>query len=73
MFGELNNRVIMEIRTSNNSYLGSESHDINDAMDAIVCALILDGHNVNTIREALLGKAEEMVTEFNLKEGGSNE
>ena len=63
----------MEIRTTNNSYVGSESHDINDEMDAIVCAMILEGWNVQTIREALLGKAEAMVTEFNLKEGGSNE
>jgi len=58
----------MEIRTTNNSYIGSESHDINDTMDAIVCALILEGHHVNTIREALINKAEAMVNEFNLKE-----
>ena len=62
----------MEIRTSNNSYLGSESHDINDVMDAIVCALILEGHHVKTIREALIDKAEAMVTEFNIKEGGKD-
>ena len=59
----------MEIRTSNNSYIGvGDDHDINDAMDAIVCALILEGHHVNTIREALINKAEAMVNEFNLKE-----
>lgn len=44
----------MEIRTTNNSYIGiSEEHDINDTMDAIVCALILEGHHVNTIRRAM--------------------
>ncbi len=59
----------MEIRTTNNSYIGtSEDGNINDAMDAIVCALILEGYHVNTIRDALLGKAETMVEEFNLKE-----
>jgi len=59
----------MEIRTTNDSYVGVvPGTDINDTMDAIVCAMILEGWNVQTIREALLGKAEAMVTEFNLKE-----
>ena len=58
----------MEIRTSNNSYIGSESHDINDAMDAIVCALILEGHHINTIRDALINKAEVMIEEFSINE-----
>ena len=58
----------MEIKTSNNSYIGvGESNDINDTMDAIVCALILEGHHVSTIRAALLGKAEAMIQEFDLK------
>lgn len=58
----------MEIRTSNNSYVGfGESNDINDTMDAIVCALILEGYHVSTIRKALLGKAEAMIQEFDLK------
>lgn len=57
----------MEIRTSNSSYLGtSEDHDINDTMDAIVCALILEGYSVNSIRKALIDKAEVMITEFNI-------
>ena len=63
----------MEIRTSNNSYIGSESHDINDAMDAIVCALILEGHHINTIRDALINKAEVMIEEFSFDEGGKDE
>jgi hypothetical protein len=58
----------MEIRTSNNSYIGSESHDINDAMDAIVCALILEGYHINTIRDALINKAEVMIEEFSINE-----
>jgi hypothetical protein len=62
----------MEIRTSNNSYIGSESHDINDAMDAIVCALILEGHHVKTIRDALINKAEVMIEEFSFNEGGED-
>ena len=61
----------MEIRTSNNSYIGSKSHDINDAMDAIVCALILEGHHINTIRDALINKAEVMIEEFSFDEGGT--
>ena len=63
----------MEIRTSNNSYIGSESQDINDAMDAIVCALILEGHHINTIRDALINKAEVMIEEFSFDEGGKDE
>ena len=58
----------MEIRTSNNSYISSESHDINDAMDAIVCALILEGFHVKTIRESLINKAEVMIEEFSINE-----
>ena len=58
----------MEIRTTNNSYIGTnEDGNINEAMDVIVCALILEGYHVNTIHDALLGKAEAMVKEFNLK------
>lgn len=60
----------MEIRTSNNSYLGSDSRDINEIMDTIVCALILEGYHVSTIRDALLGKAEAMAQEFNIEKGG---
>ena len=59
----------MEIRTTNSSYIGTDREvGINIAMDAIVCALILEGYHVKTIRDALLGKAESMMEEFNLKE-----
>ena len=59
----------MEIRTINNSYIGTNKDgNINDAMDAIVCALLLEGYHVNTIRNAMMNKAEAMVEEFNLKE-----
>jgi len=61
----------MEIRTTNDSYVGVvPGTDINDTMDAIVCALILEGWHVQPIHDALIGKAEAMVEEFNLKEGG---
>ena len=43
-----------------------ENSNINDTLDAIVCALILEGWHVETIRKALLGKAESMYNEFNL-------
>lgn len=59
----------MEIRTIHRSYLcAEEDSNINEAMDVIVCALILEGYHVKTIHEALLGKAESMIQEFNLKE-----
>ena len=60
----------MEIRTSKNSYLttDSDNSDINDTIDIMVCALILEGWHVETIHDALIGKAEAMVQEFNLKE-----
>ncbi|MCR5578613.1 MAG: hypothetical protein K6F74_05305 [Prevotella sp.] len=61
----------MEIRTANKWNLSTdEDCNINETMDAIVCALILEGYHVDIIRGALLGKAEEMVQEFNIEEGG---
>ena len=57
----------MEIITNKNSHLSiDENSNINDTLDAIVCALILEGWHVETIRKALLGKAESMYNEFNL-------
>jgi hypothetical protein len=62
---------MMEIRESNKFYVGiNENCNIHETMDAIVCALILEGYHVDTIRGALLGKAEEMVQEFNIEKGG---
>ena len=58
----------MEIRTNKNSFLSvDEDGDINEALDVIVCAMILEGWNVNTIHDALIGKAESMEKEFVLR------
>ena len=61
----------MEIRTANKWNLSTdEDCNINEEIDGIVCALILEGHHAKTIREALLCKAEAMLQEYHIKEGG---
>lgn len=63
----------MEIVTSNNSRLMADSDDANDVMDMVVNALIVEGYHPDTIHEALIEKAEAMVTEFNIKEGDKDD
>lgn len=60
----------MEIKISNKKYsvaIDDESN-INEMMDGIVAALILEGFTVGTIYEGLIGKAESMEIEYGLKD-----
>ena len=60
----------MEIKISNKKYsvaIDDESN-INEMMDGIVAALILEGFAVETIYEGLIGKAESMEQEYGFKE-----
>ena len=59
----------MEIKISNKKYsvaIDDESN-INEMMDGIVAALILEGFAVETINEGMIGKAESMEQEYGLK------
>ena len=59
----------MEIKISNKKYsvtIDDESN-INEMMDGIVAALILEEFAVGTIYEGLIGKAESMEQKYGLK------
>ena len=60
----------MEIKISNKKYsvaIDDESN-INEMMDGIVAALILEGFAVKTIYKGLIGKVESMEQEYGFKE-----
>ena len=59
----------MEIKTSNNKYtLTIDTTNINDTLDGIVSALLLEGYPANVIHDGLIGKVDSMESEFNVGE-----
>ena len=57
----------MEIKTSNNKYtLTIDTTNINDTLDGIVSALLLEGYPANVIHDGLIGKVDSMESEFNI-------
>ena len=57
----------MEIKTSNNKYtLTIDAANINDTLDGIVSALLLEGYPANVIHDGLIGKVDSMESEFNI-------
>ena len=57
----------MEIKTTNNKYtINIDVANINDTLDGIVSALLLEGYPANVIHDGLIGKVDSMESEFNV-------
>ena len=57
----------MEIKISNNKYtINIEATNINDTLDGIVSALLLEGYPANVIHDGLIGKIDSMESEFSI-------
>ena len=57
----------MEIKTTDGKYtINIDATNINDTLDGIMSALLLEGYPVNVIHEGLIGKVDSMESEFNI-------
>ena len=60
-------RIVMEIKTTDGKYIiNIDATTINDTLDGIVSALLLEGYPANVIHDGLIGKVDSMESEFSI-------